>query len=130
MFTSFYRIWLSLPLKIIPKYCPSQFPECFPGIICKLCVKSHSSTRRTPNFQVENQKTSSAHHLHVQCRPELSELRRRVLYTAKTRMRVFLDSSKCARFCHCYSSSQVLFCLVLSNKTKEFNGLTTNTKLA
>ena len=42
--------------------------------------------------------------LSIQCRPELSELRRRVLYAAKTRMRVFLDASKCARFCHCYSS--------------------------
>ena len=41
----------------------------------------------------------------VQCLPELSELRRGVLYLAKTRMRIFLDSSKCACFCHCYSLS-------------------------
>ena len=41
----------------------------------------------------------------LQCRPELSELRRRVLYAAKTHTRVFLDAPKCAHFCHCYSSS-------------------------
>ena len=34
----------------------------------------------------------------LQCRPELSELRRRVLYAAKTRMCVFLDSSELCAF--------------------------------
>ena len=41
----------------------------------------------------------------IQCRPELSEQHRRVLYAAKTHMCISSDSSKCECFCHCYSSS-------------------------
>ena len=50
-------------------------------------------------------KESSKLELQLQCRSELSEQRTRIPHAAKTRVRVFLDSSKSAHFLHCYSSS-------------------------